>query len=62
MAVLVLPLLVESEIWGTLNLYRQSNLFLTEDLEIADIFALYVGVAIQNAVENQRLISEIKNI
>ena len=58
---LVLPLLVEKGILGTLNLYRRRKLFLKEDLEFAEIFALYAGAAIQNAQAHQDLIREIKD-
>ena len=57
---LVLPLIVEKEILGTLNLYRRNDLYLKEDIEFAEIFALYASVAIKNALEHQRLIREIK--
>ena len=56
---LVIPLIVEKEILGTLNLYRRRELYLKEDVEFVEIFALYVGVAIQNAMEHQRLIRGI---
>ncbi len=57
---LVLPLFAEKEILGTLNLYRRKELYLKEDVEFAEIFALYASAAIQNALEHQRLIREIK--
>ncbi len=56
---MVLPLLFEKEILGTLNLYRQNKLYTIKDLEIAEIFALYAGTAIQNALEHQSLVREI---
>lgn len=57
---MVLPLLFETEILGTLNLYRRSILYSQEDLEFATIFAMYAGVAIQNAQKHQSLVREIE--
>lgn len=56
---LVLPLLVQNEVLGTLNLYRRNKIYSKEDLEFGEVFALYAGMAIQNATEHQQLISEI---
>jgi PAS domain S-box-containing protein len=58
---LVLPLIVEKTILGTLNLYRNRELYLKEDVKYAKIFALYASTAINNALKHQQLIREISD-
>ena len=52
---LVLPLLIQNEVLGTLNLYRRNKNYKKEDLEFGEVFALYAGMAIQNSTEHQKL-------
>lgn len=57
---MVLPLLVENEIMGTLTVYRRAKVYEKKDVELAEIFALYAGTAIRNAHVHQDLMREIK--
>ena len=56
---MILPLLKREEIFGTLNVYRKDKIYLQEDLELAETFAIHASTAIQNAQANQSLIHEI---
>ncbi|MFC1549695.1 PAS domain S-box protein [Candidatus Neomarinimicrobiota bacterium] len=57
---MVLPLLVENEVMGTLNIYRRAKLYEDEDIELAETFVLYVSRAIQNSQAHRDLVNEIK--
>ncbi|MCJ7801341.1 MAG: PAS domain S-box protein, partial [Candidatus Marinimicrobia bacterium] len=47
------------EIFGTLNVYRKDKIYVEEDMELAETFALYASSAIQNAQANLNLVHEI---
>jgi PAS domain S-box-containing protein len=57
---LVLPILDDEEILGTMNVYRREKLYGKEDVALAETFAVYASTAIQNAQAHQNLIREIE--
>lgn len=52
---MVIPLLIENKVIGTLNIYRRAKEYEKEDLELAETFTLLASTAIQNAQAHEEL-------
>jgi PAS domain S-box-containing protein len=58
---MVIPLINENEVFGTLNLYREKIIYTIDDIDLAEMFALHASTAIQNAMANQELVRALND-
>ena len=58
---MVIPLINDNEVFGTLNLYRKKIIYTQDDIDLAETFALHASTAIQNAITNQELVRALKD-
>lgn len=57
---IVVPIIIVDKVLGTINLYRDDIPYSNKELEIANIFGMYVSIAVQNTLTNQQLKNEIQ--
>jgi PAS domain S-box-containing protein len=57
---IVVPLIIENNVFGTINLYRDDIPYSVQELDLANIFGMYASIAIHNALINQQLNFEMQ--
>ncbi|NHZ85248.1 MAG: PAS domain S-box protein [Planctomycetia bacterium] len=58
--IIISPFIIENKVIGTMNLYRGTSTFSTDDLVIVNTFAVYASTAIKNAKIYEDLMVEMK--
>ena len=52
---MILPILVENETKGTINVYRKGKKYTIEELELAETYALLASTSLNNALSHSEL-------
>jgi len=58
---MVLPLIINDEVYGTINFYRDNIPYTEQELDLAKVYSMYASIAIENARTNDQLLKEIND-